>query len=231
MAWAFDVKSSQIHLFTNISKRTARRSKKFFTTIFSTAKCLFPVKLGAVSEWDHFFLGGKRKRRLQQARGRARHSKDIILDGQERFASSGKGKRKRVTMLVPREDQANTHYRIQQHTRSHSEFPFDIIATDCGSAVVNIPNRKQMTVNHSRFFVDPKSRKLGETLSHINGVEGSHFPIQFKAKSRRGGNRVRNKMELVSLLDEYDFDSNFTNGSPEDRFFSVLLMPSTIHKN
>lgn len=185
---------------------------------------MYPVKLGNVSEWDHLFLGGKRKRRLQQARGRAPHPKDIILNGQERYASTGKGRRKRVTMIVPRENQANTHYRIQQHTREPSEFPHDIIATDCGSAVINIPDRKQMTVNHSKFFVEPKSRQLGQLLNHINGVEGSHFPLQFKTKFRRGGNRVRNKNDLVSILDEYDFIANFTNGSPEDKFFSVLLL-------
>lgn len=223
------MKASNIHVFCNLTRRTASRCRELFQNVFSTSKVLFPVKLGCVSEWDHLFVGGKRKRRLQQPRGRTPHAKDIILNGQERYASTGKGRRKRVTMLVPRENQANTHYRIQQHTRDPIEFPQDIIATDCGSAVVNVPDRRQMTVNHSKFFVEPKSRRLGETLNHINGVEGSHFPLQFKTKFRRGGNRVRNKNDLISILDEYDFIANFTNGSPEDKFFTALSMVNVLY--
>jgi len=169
-------------------------------------------------------MGGKRKRRLLQKRGRAVHSKDIILDGQERYASTGKGKRKRVTLMVPREDKASTQYRVQQFTRDPVKFPYDIVATDCGKAVMNIPSRKQICCNHSKFFVDPKSRYLGKTLNHIQGVEASHFPLQYKAKHRRGGNRVRNKKYLLQLLDAYDFSANFTNGAPEYKFFTVLAL-------
>jgi len=174
-------------------------------------------------------MGGKRKRRMRQKRGRPVHSKDIVLDGQERFASTGKGKRKRVTLLVPHEDKACTQYRVQQFTREPGNFPYDVVATDCGKAVMNIPNRNQICCNHSKFFVEPKSRFLGSLPNHINGLEASHFPLQHKAKHRRGGNRVRSKKYILQLLDEYDFCSNFTNGTPEDKFFSVLSMCQKIY--
>jgi hypothetical protein len=172
-------------------------------------------------------MGGKR--RLQMKRGRARHPKDIVLNGQERYPSTGKGKRQRVSFLVPHEDKANTQYRVQQYTRDLKAFPDDIVATDCGKAVMGIPNRKQICCNHSKFFVEPKSRYLGHTLNHINGIEGSHFSLQYKAKYRRGGNRVRNKKELVRFLDEFDFCANFTNGLPEDKFLTVLTMCQNLY--
>ena len=65
-------------------------------------------------------------------------------------------------MIVPRENKANVQYRVQDHTRDPEKHPYDVVATDSGVAFMDLPLRKQITVNHSKFFVDPKSEKLAQ---------------------------------------------------------------------
>ena len=146
-----------------------------------------------------------------------------MLDGQERFPSTGKGKKRRITSIVQHEDQANAQYCILSHTRDPTVNPADLINTDCGGAMSSVPERVQLTVNHSKYFVEPKSRALSKIPCHINGVEATHFPIQQSFKNKRGFKRIENRTSLKQFLDEFDWSQNFTNNSAEDKFFTALM--------
>merc|ERR1719320_79221 len=206
-----------------MSKWVVWKFQCFFRDLFTLVKLRRPIKLTVISEWDHFLIGGKQERRLQVPRGYPKADKDIVLDGQERLASTAKGRKRRWTEIVRSEDKANAQYRIIDHTRDPSLHPSDLVNTDCGTALVDIPHRRQLTCNHSKWFVEPKSRGIGKILNHINGVEAAHFPIQHAFKQKRGLKRLQNLFALKQFLDEFDWSQNYTNNTPEDRFFTAVL--------